>query len=77
MKNKDKDTDKKDSRIIKIPGIDDRVIRNESDKKDEIIINDRPLQAENAVPPKAWKNQEKAYGDAWEKNKNQMLDDDL
>ena len=31
--------------------------------------------AENAVPPLAWKNQEKAYDDAWENNKNQQLDD--
>lgn len=33
--------------------------------------------AENAVPPKAWINQEKAYNDAWENNKNQMTDDDV
>lgn len=33
--------------------------------------------AENAVPPKAWKNQKKAYDDAFEKNKNQQLDDDF
>lgn len=33
--------------------------------------------AENAVPPLAWKNQKKAYDDAWENNKNQQLEDDL
>ena len=33
--------------------------------------------AENAVPPKAWKNQKKAYSDAFEKNKNQQLEDDF
>ena len=33
--------------------------------------------AENAVPPEAWKNQKKAYSDAFEKNKNQQLDDDF
>ncbi len=27
--------------------------------------------AESAVAPKAWENQEKAYNDAWEKYKNQ------
>ena len=31
-------------------------------------------EAENAVPPESWENQEKAYDDAWEKNKNQMID---
>lgn len=33
--------------------------------------------AENAVPPKAWKNQKKAYDDAYENNKNQQLEDDF
>ena len=33
--------------------------------------------AANAIPPKAWKNQKKAYDDAFEKNKNQQLDDDF
>lgn len=33
--------------------------------------------AENAVPPKAWKNQKKAYDDAFENNKNQQLEDDF
>jgi len=33
--------------------------------------------AENAVPPKAWENQKKAYSDAFENNKNQQLEDDL
>jgi hypothetical protein len=33
--------------------------------------------AANAFPPKAWKNQKKAYDDAFEKNKNQQLDDDF
>lgn len=36
-----------------------------------------PENAENAVPPKAWENQKKAYNDAWENNKNQQLDDDF
>ncbi|MBU4537707.1 MAG: hypothetical protein L6264_08755 [Weeksellaceae bacterium] len=31
--------------------------------------------AENAVPPLAWKDQKKAYDDAWENNRNQQLDD--
>ena len=33
--------------------------------------------AENAVPPKAWENQKKAYNDAFENNKNQQLEDDF
>lgn len=33
--------------------------------------------AENAVPPKAWKDQKKAYNDAWENNKNQSLEDEI
>ena len=33
--------------------------------------------AANAIPPQAWKNQKKAYDDAFEKNKNQQLDDDF
>lgn len=33
--------------------------------------------AENAVPPKAWENQKKAYSDAFENNKNQQLEDDF
>ena len=36
-----------------------------------------PDNAENAVPPKAWENQKKAYGDAWKNNKNQNLDNDF
>jgi len=36
-----------------------------------------PENAENAVPPKAWENQKKAYDDAWENNKNQNLDNDF
>lgn len=39
--------------------------------------NRLPENAENAVPPKAWKNQKKAYEDAWENNKNQQLDNDF
>lgn len=45
----------------------ERLARGEEIKKD----------AENAVPPEAWKNQKKAYNDAWENNKNQMIDDDM
>ena len=61
------------------------------DNKKEVILNvenhsleeklntDRHpnKHAENAVAPEAWKNQEKAYDEEWEKNKNQMLDDDF
>ena len=77
MKHKDKNADEAESRIIEIPGVNDRILRNESDDKDKVFINDRPIAAENAVPPKAWENQKKAYDDAWENNKNQMIADDL
>ncbi len=33
--------------------------------------------AENAIPPKAWENQKKAYSDAFENNKNQQLEEDF
>lgn len=46
--------------------------------EEKLITNSLPKKhAENAVPPEAWKNQEKAYEDEWENNKNRMLDDDL
>lgn len=77
MENKNKNQEPEESRIIEISGIEDRVIRNESDSADKVILNDRPTNAENAVPPEAWKNQEKAYEDEWEKKKNQMIDDDF
>jgi hypothetical protein len=76
MENKDKNHETKESRIIDVPGVDDRVLRDESDSDGKIIINDRPIDAENAVPPKAWENQKKAYNDAYENNKNQQLDID-
>lgn len=75
MENKDKKQEPEESRIIEIT--EDRVIRDESNCDEKVILNDRPIEAENAVPPKAWKNQEKAYEDEWEKNKNQMLDDEF
>lgn len=77
MENKDKNKKTEENRIIEIEGVDDRVLRNESDSDDKVILNDRPLNAENAVPPKAWENQKKAYDDAFENNKNQELEDDM
>ncbi len=53
MENKDKNQETKESRIIEVPGVDDRVLRDESDSDGKIIINDRPIDAENAVPPKS------------------------
>ena len=45
--------------------------------EEKLITDSHPKKhAENAVPPEAWKNQEKAYEDEWEDNKNRMLDDD-
>ncbi|MBW8361273.1 MAG: hypothetical protein K0M56_03695 [Kaistella sp.] len=40
-----------------------------------ITQEDFVKDAENAVPPLAWKNQKKAYNDAWENNRNQNLED--
>ena len=77
MENKDKNKETEENRIIEIEGVDDRVLRNESDSDGIVILNDRPLNAENAVPPKAWENQKKAYDDAFENNKNQELEDDM
>lgn len=77
MENKDKNKETEENRIIEIEGVDDRVLRNESDSEGKVILNDRPLNAENAVPPKAWENQKKAYDDAFENNKNQELEDDM
>ena len=77
MENKDKNKETEENRIIEMEGVNDRVIRNESDSEGKVILNDRPLDAENAVPPKAWENQKKAYDDAFEINKNQELEDDM
>ena len=77
MENKDKNKETEENRIIEMEGVNDRVIRNESDSEGKVILNDRPLNAENAVPPKAWENQKKAYDDAFENNKNQELEDDM
>ena len=77
MENKDKNKETEENRIIEIEGVDDRVLRDESDSDGKVILNDRPLNAENAVPPKAWENQKKAYDDAFENNKNQELEDDM
>ena len=77
MENKDKNKETEENRIIEMEGVNDRVIRNESDSDGKVILNDRPLNAENAVPPKAWENQKKAYDDAFENNKNQELEDDM
>lgn len=77
MENKDKNKETEENRIIEIEGVDDRILRNESDSDGKVILNDRPLNAENAVPPKAWENQKKAYDDAFENNKNQELEDDM
>lgn len=77
MENQDDKNTEKETRIIEDSEINDRVLRDESNEDDEVIINDRPIDAENAVPPDSWKNQQKAYKDAWENNKNQALEDDM
>ena len=77
MENQNDKITEKESRIIDNSEVKDRVLRDESDKDGEQIINDRPIDAENAVPPDAWKKQQKSYQDAWENNKNQALEDDM
>ena len=55
MENQNDKITEKESRIIDNSEVKDRVLRDESDKDGEQIINDRPIDAENAVPPDAWK----------------------
>lgn len=52
-------------------------LTEEEIKLKNIVDNKNRKFAENAVPPEAWKNQKKAYDDAWENNKNQALEDDV
>lgn len=48
------------------------------DKRNPEITRENFVKdAENAVPPKAWENQRKAYNDAWENNKNQQLGEEI
>ena len=54
MENQNDKITEKESRIIDNSEVKDRVLRDESDKDGEQIINDRPIDAENAVPPDAW-----------------------
>ena len=70
---KEENSEESESRIVEKAG--DRVLRQDGD--DDNILNDRPVDAENAVPPLAWENQQKAYKDAWNNNKNQALEDDI
>ena len=70
---KEENSEESESRIVEKAG--DRVLRQDGD--DDNILNDRPVDAENAVPPDAWENQQKAYKDAWNNNKNQALEDDM
>ena len=45
-------------------------------KKEEATREGFMNKAKNDCPPEAWQNQEKAYEDAWEKHKNEMLDEE-
>ena len=51
--------------------------RIKDERNPEVTQENFIKDAENTVPPKAWDNQEKAYNDAYENNKNQQLDDDM
>ncbi len=46
-------------------------------RNSEITQENYVKDAENAIPPLAWKNQKKAYDDAWENNKNQQLGEEV
>lgn len=52
-------------------------LSEEEQKLKSIVDNKNRKNAENTVPPDAWKNQQQAYKDAWENNKNQALEDDI
>ncbi len=54
-------------------------LKADKDKSEveEVVSTQVVKEAENAVPPKAWENQKKAYDDAFENNKNQQLEDDF
>lgn len=71
--NKKENSEELESRIVEKE--DNRVLREDGDADN--VLNDRPVDAENAVPPDAWENQQKAYKDAWNNNKNQALEDDM
>ena len=56
------------------------ILESAEDNQSKSVPENRdrlPENAENAVPPKAWENQKKAYDDAWNNNKNQNLDNDF
>ncbi len=52
-------------------------IRLKDVRNPEITQENYVKDAENAIPPLAWKNQKKAYDDAWENNKNQQLGEEV
>lgn len=70
----DLNTENQQAEELKLP---EHIIKSEDNQSKSAEENrDRiPENAENAVPPKAWKNQQKAYDDAWKNNKNQQFDD--
>ncbi|AZI67960.1 hypothetical protein EIB71_09915 [Kaistella daneshvariae] len=58
--------------------INERRLLTEEERKLKSVVDNRNRKvAENAVPPDSWENQQKAYNDAWENNKNRELDDDM
>ncbi|AYO57560.1 hypothetical protein CO230_05145 [Chryseobacterium sp. 6424] len=51
--------------------------RIKDDRNPEITQENFVKDAENAIPPRAWEDQQKAYNDAWENNKNQQLGEEM
>lgn len=55
----------------------DSTTRLKDVRNPEITQENFVKDAENAIPPKAWDNQKKAYDDAWENNKDQQLGEEV
>ena len=55
----------------------DSTTRLKDIRNPEITQENFVKDAENAIPPKAWDNQKKAYDDAFENNKDQQLGEEV
>lgn len=51
--------------------------RIKDERNPEITQENFVKDAENAIPPRAWEDQQKAYNDAWVNNKNQQLGEEM
>lgn len=55
----------------------DSTTRLKDVRNPEITPENFVKDAENAIPPKAWDNQKKAYDDAFENNRDQQLGEEV